>query len=212
MSNFRKTGKLNGPCRVSTTENTKWIFGIFILEFERTQKPRHLTSCRLRHMDTKIRPHYRAKYGRGGFGISRVTTLTVSRLGFFGEAKFANSPRTQQPLNLRVAVFERMRVRSCRPIFLTIVRSMTVWGQVLVELRLCEWWSFGGQTTRIVRVLSMLFWAFFLDSRRGCWRGLYLAILSRECQDTMCVSVLVAEIRAPGDIRVRFVSSTKKVW
>ena len=59
--------------------------------------------------------------------------------------------------------------------------------------------------------LSMLFWAFFLDSRRGCGRGLHLAILSRECQDTMCVSVLVAEIRAPGDIRVRFVKGTKKV-
>ena len=81
---------------------------------------------------------------------------------------------------------------------------MTVWGPVLVELRLCEWWSFGGQTTGSQYAIL----AFFLDSRKGCWRGLDLAILSRERQDTMCGSVLVAEIRSPGDMRV---PSTKGV-
>ena len=59
------------------------IYGIFILGFERTQQPGGLACCRLRHIDAKIRPHHRAKYGRGGSGISRVTTLTVSPIWIF---------------------------------------------------------------------------------------------------------------------------------
>ena len=74
------------------------------------------------------------------------------------------------------------------------LRSVGRCGSVLVELRLCEWWSFGGSNNGSQHAI----WAFFLDSRKGCWRGLGLAILSRERQDTMCVSVLVAEIRPPG--------------
>ena len=66
-----------------------------------------------------------------------------------------------------------MRVSPGPPNFLTTVRSMTVWGQVLVELRLCEWCAFGGQTARIVRVLSMLFWLFF-SIREGVAGGGYI--------------------------------------
>ena len=70
------------------TKITKWIFWILILECERTQQPRDLSCCRLPFIDAKSRPHHRAKYGRGGSGISRVMPLAgklaVSRFGFFG--------------------------------------------------------------------------------------------------------------------------------
>ena len=92
----------------------------------------------------------------------------------------------------------------CTTLAFATLRSVSRCGSVLVELRLCEWWSFGGQTTGSQYAIL----AFFLDSRKGCWRGLGLAILSRERQDTMCGSVLVAEIRSPGDMRV---PSTKGV-
>ena len=59
---------------VLATEDIKWIFWICFLGFERTQQPRDLSCCRLRHADAKSRPHHRAKYSRGGFGINRVMT------------------------------------------------------------------------------------------------------------------------------------------
>ena len=52
-------------------------------------------------------------------------------------------------------------------------------------------------------------WIFPSILRRGCWRGLGLAGWSRESQDTMCVSVLVAEIRA-GTCRTRTIKGEVK--
>jgi len=71
-------------------------------------------------------------------GESALAELRQVEFGFFGELNLqirrAHSNRWTHP----PGVCEGMRVRSCRPIFFTIVRSVTVWGPVLVELRRCE--------------------------------------------------------------------------
>ena len=121
-----------------TTQITNWIFWIFILEFERTQKPRGLTCCRLRYIDAKSRLHHRAKYGRGGSGISRVTTLTVSPIWIFWRGlncQIAAHTATAESTHRRLRT---QRIRSCQRVFPTIVRSMTVQGSVLVEIRRYE--------------------------------------------------------------------------
>ena len=108
------------------------------MEFERTQKPRGLTCCCLRHIDAKSRPHHRAKYGRGGSGISRVTTLTVSPIWIFWRGlncQIAAHTATAESTHRRLRT---QRIGSCQRVFPTIVRSMTVQGSVLVEIRRYE--------------------------------------------------------------------------